>query len=112
MKVLTTRQLNRALLARQQLLSRSSASMPRVLEMMGGLQAQYAPAIYVGLWSRMAALERSRVTTALERRSIVQGTMMRSTIHVVSATDYWPLVVATDEARRQWFARVYRGPYS
>ncbi len=79
---------------------------------MGGLQAQYAPAIYVGLWSRMADLERGRVTAALERRQIVQGTMMRATIHAVSASDYWPLMVATREGRRQWFLRVYRGPYS
>jgi hypothetical protein len=50
MKVLTARQLNRALLDRQMLLDRSTASIPRVLERMGGLQAQYAPAIYVGLW--------------------------------------------------------------
>ncbi|HUP16705.1 MAG TPA: winged helix DNA-binding domain-containing protein [Acidimicrobiia bacterium] len=112
MTVLTTGQLNRALLARQMLLSRSTAAIPRVLERMAGLQAQYAPAIYVGLWSRMAGLHRPQVTRALERRLIVQGTMMRSTIHVVSASDYWPLMVATDEARRQWFARVYRGPYS
>jgi len=109
--VLTSRQLNRALLARQMLLKRATASIPRVLERMAGLQAQYAPATYVGLWSRMEGLERARVTAALERRSIVQGTMMRSTIHVVSAGDYWPFMVATDEARRQWFARVYRGPY-
>ena len=111
MRVLSTRELNRALLARQMLLKRATASIPRVLERMAGLQAQYAPAIYVGLWSRMVDLERSQVTAALERRSIVQGTMMRSTIHVVSASDYWPFMVATDEARRQWFARVYRGPY-
>ena len=110
-KVLSTRQLNRALLARQMLLGRSHASLPRALENMGGLQAQYAPAIYVGLWSRTAGLERAHVTTALERRSIVQGTMMRSTIHVVSARDYWPLMIATGEARQQWFTRVYRGPH-
>jgi winged helix DNA-binding protein len=111
MKVLSTRQLNRALLARQKLLERSITSIPRALEAMGGLQAQYAPAIYVGLWSRMANLERTRVTAALERRQIVQGTMMRATIHAVSARDYWPLTVATREGRRQWFLRVYRGPY-
>jgi hypothetical protein len=60
----------------------------------------------------MEGLDRAQVTAALERRLIVQGTMMRSTIHVVSARDYWPLMVATDEARRQWFARVYPGPHS
>ena len=36
--------------------------------------------------------------------------MMRSTIHVVSAGDYWPLMVATDEARRQWFLPGLPGP--
>ena len=112
MTTLTTRQLNRALLARQMLLARSTDPIPRVLERMGGLQAQYAPAIYVGLWSRMMGLERDRVTAALEKRSVVQGTMMRSTIHAVSASDYWPLMVATGQARRDWFARVYEGPYS
>ena len=112
MSVLSTRQLNRSLLARQMLLKRSRASIPQVLERMGGLQAQYAPAIYIGLWSRRAGLQRPDVTKSLERRLIVQGTMMRSTIHVVSASDYWPLMVATDEARRQWFAKVYRGPNS
>jgi hypothetical protein len=111
-KVLTTRQLNRALLARQMLLARSTYPIPRVLERMGGLQAQYAPAIYVGLWSRMVGLTRDQVTSALEKRSVVQGTMMRSTIHVVSAGDYWPLMVATGPARRDWFARVYEGPYT
>lgn len=93
------------------LLQRSTASIPKVLERMGGLQAQYAPAIYVGLWSRMARLQRQEVTKALERRLIVQGTMMRTTIHAVAAGDYWPLTLATREARRHWFLRVYRGPY-
>jgi len=41
--VLTTRELNRALLARQLLLKRSSLSVPKALEQMAGIQAQYAP---------------------------------------------------------------------
>ena len=40
------------------LLERSDLAVPRVLERMAGLQAQYAPAMYVGLWTRMAALDR------------------------------------------------------
>ena len=92
------------------LLQRSTATIPRVLERMGGLQAQYAPAIYVGLWSRMAGLERRKVTEALEMRRIVQATTLRATIHVVAAGDYWPQTVAIRQARRQWFLRVYRGP--
>src|SRR6266542_3098082 len=51
-RTLTQRELNRALLARQLLLERVRSPLPRVLERMGGLQAQYAPAMYIGLWTR------------------------------------------------------------
>ena len=51
-----------ALLARQMLLERVHAPIPRVLERMGGLQAQYAPSMYIGLWSRVEGLERDAVT--------------------------------------------------
>jgi Winged helix DNA-binding domain len=71
----------------------------------GGLQAQYAPSMYIGLWSRLDGLERDAVTRALERRGIVQGTLLRSTIHLVSATDYWPFVLAISDARRTWWLR-------
>ena len=53
-RTLTERELNRALLARQMLLGRVNSPIPRVLERMGGLQAQYAPSMYIGLWTRLA----------------------------------------------------------
>ena len=108
-RTLTQRQLNRALLARQLLLERPSAPVPRVLERMGCLQAQYAPSMYVGLWSRVEGLERNDVTRLLERRKIVQGTLMRQTIHLVSAADYWPLALAIRESRRENWLRTRRG---
>ncbi|HEY6583925.1 MAG TPA: winged helix DNA-binding domain-containing protein [Gaiellaceae bacterium] len=105
-RVLTQADLNRALLARQLLLRRARLSIPRALERMGGLQAQYAPSMYIGLWSRLERLERDAVTRGLERRSIVQGTLMRATIHLVSRADYWPLELAIAPGRRQWWERV------
>jgi hypothetical protein len=75
---------------------------------MGGLQAQYAPSMYIGLWSRVAGFERDALTRALERRSVVQGTLLRSTIHLVSARDWWPLTLAVERARREWWLRVSR----
>jgi hypothetical protein len=107
-RVLTQRELNRALLARQMLLERASLPLPRALERMGGLQAQYAPSMYVGLWSRVEGFERDALTRALERRSVVQGTLMRSTIHLVSARDYWPLALAVERPRREWWLKVNR----
>ncbi|MDQ2983555.1 MAG: winged helix DNA-binding domain-containing protein, partial [Actinomycetota bacterium] len=93
-RVLSQRELNRALLARQLLLERAPLSLPRALDRMGALQAQYAPSMYVGLWSRVQELDRGQLTRALVRRSVVQGTLMRLTIHLVSRGDYWPLSIA------------------
>jgi hypothetical protein len=111
-RVLSERELNRALLERQSLLERRRSPLPAAVERMGGVQAQYAPSIYVGLWSRVAGLERDQVTRALERRSIVQATLLRNTIHVVSPGDYWQFAEATRDSRRtSWLkAREKRGP--
>jgi hypothetical protein len=107
-RTLTRRDLNRALLARQLLLRREPLTLPAALERMGGLQAQYAPAMYIGLWSRVDGFRRADLTGALERREVVQGTLLRHTIHLVSAADFWPFAVAVREDRRAWFLRVTR----
>lgn len=106
---LTTRQLNRAVLARQLLLQRSRLTLKQALEQVAGLQAQYAPSMYIGLWTRMSGFQRSLLTTALEKRQVVQGTMMRATIHLVTAGDYWPLNVAIRQGRREWWIKATRG---
>ena len=106
-RTLTARELNRALLARQMLLERTKAPLPRVLERMGGLQAQYAPSMYIGLWARVEGLDRDAVTRALERRSIVQGSMMRATIHLVSRRDYWPFVIGIRRGLQEWWLRTH-----
>jgi DNA glycosylase AlkZ-like len=83
-----------------------------MLERMGGLQAQYAPSMYVGLWSRLEGFERAQLDRALMRRSVVQGTLMRSTIHLVSARDYWPFAVAIRRGRRELWLRGRQGRVS
>jgi hypothetical protein len=108
-RTLTGRDLNRALLARQLLLERAKLTIPQALERMGGLQAQYSPAMYLGLWSRVAGLERDAVSEALHRRRAVQATLLRATIHLVSARDYWPFAIGIRDARRAWFLRVTKG---
>jgi hypothetical protein len=106
--LLSTRALNRALLARQHLLERSASGLTEVVEQMGGIQAQYAPAGYIGLWSRVRDFTRPMLTHALEERHVVQATLMRTTIHMVSAADFWPMVVGTRRIRREWFEKVAR----
>jgi len=108
-RTLTETELNRALLARQLLLERASLPLPRALERVGGLQTQYAPSAYVALWSRLAGFRRDDLTTALEKRTVVQGTLMRATIHLVSARDYPLFADGVRAARREWWLRVHRG---
>jgi hypothetical protein len=108
-RVLTPRELNRSLLERQSLLQRKRLALPRALERIGGIQAQYAPSMYIGLWSRLAGFERDGLTRALERRTVVQGTLMRATIHLVSRADYWPLALGVREARRAGWLRSHKG---
>src|SRR5712664_1963765 len=103
---MTTRELNRALLARQFLLERSSLPLVQTIERIGGLQTQYAPSGYVGLWSRMRNFRRDALTTALGQRQVVQGTLLRSTIHLVSARDYWLFLAAVRQGRQEWWRRV------
>ncbi len=107
-RTLTERELNRAVLARQLLLERADLSIPRAVERVGGVQTQYAPSGYVGLWSRIAGFERQRYTEELERRRIVQATLMRSTIHTVSRRDYPLFAEGVRRARREWWLRATR----
>ncbi|TMB60422.1 MAG: winged helix DNA-binding domain-containing protein [Chloroflexi bacterium] len=74
-RTLTTRELNRALLARQ---------------------------------SRMRNFRRDALTEALQQRRVIQGTLLRSTIHMVSARDYWLFHAATRSSRQDWWRRVTR----
>ncbi len=104
--ILTPRALNRALLHRQMLLERSELPIERVVEGMGGIQMQYAPAGYIGLWSRMRDFGRPMLTRALEERRVIQATLMRATIHTVSAADFWAMRAAIRRINREWYSRV------
>jgi hypothetical protein len=111
-RVLSVRELNRALLARQLLLKRSSLSVPRLLEQVGGIQAQYAPSSYVRLWTNLKRFAMADLDRLLEERKVVQGTLMRSTIHLVSAADYWPIAEGIGPSRQEWWHRTFGKEFS
>ncbi|KRD77279.1 winged helix DNA-binding domain-containing protein [Lysobacter sp. Root983] len=85
---LDTRALNRALLQRQSLLQPSSASPLAMIERLGGLQAQAPNPPYLGLWSRLSEFRPQQLTELMQARQVVRATMMRGTLHLVSARDY------------------------
>src|SRR2546425_1606915 len=107
-RVLSTRALNRALLARQLLLERSRLPPARAIDQAGGLQTQYAPSPYVALWSRLHGFRRDALTKALEQRRIVQATMMRVTIHMASAHDFLLFIAGVKRSRQEWWVRTHR----
>jgi hypothetical protein len=88
MRVLTRRELNRATLARQLLLERRRIGVVAAVERLAGMQAQWAPAPYVGLWTRVEGFRREALERALLARRILRAVLMRGTIHLVSLGDY------------------------
>lgn len=105
--IISERGLNRAVLARQLLLERSPLSVPRALERIAGIQAQYAPSSYVRLWTCLRSFEMADLNRLLERKAVVQATLMRSTIHVVSRRDYWPFIEGVRPAQLEWWLRTW-----
>lgn len=106
LETLSERRLNRAVLARQHLLARAEKPMNEVIEDIAGLQTQYAPSGYIALWSRVAGFQRADLTRAMEQREVLHGTLMRVTIHSVTARDYWPTVYGIRRSRQEWVMRV------
>jgi hypothetical protein len=101
-RVLTERELNRATLARQLLLRRARLPLVRGVERIAGLQAQWAPAPYVGLWTRLEGFRREALERALRRNVVARGVLMRGTVHVVSYGDYARFAAALDVAPPAW----------
>jgi hypothetical protein len=86
--VLTKRDLNRALLARQLLLERQELPAADAIARVAGLQAQASVPPFVGLWTRLAGFDESELQRLIDEREVVRATLMRHTIHFVAAGDY------------------------
>jgi len=104
---LDARALGRATLARQHLLERAPAGLGVVdlVERVGGLQAQEPASPSIALWTRRQAFAADELDAAIASRQIVKGTLMRTTLHVVSSADHRLLRPAvaptTSRIRRQ-----------
>lgn len=85
---LTNRQLNRALLARQMLLSREKITTLAAIERLVGLQAQVPRPPFGGLWTRIQHFQREHLLDLFQTKKVVRATAMRGTIHLLTASDY------------------------
>lgn len=84
----TLRELNRWTLARQMLLERHELEPVEGIRRLAGMQAQYSPAPYVGLWSRLRGFQREDLHEALDRDRVLKATLMRGTLHLVPADEF------------------------
>lgn len=103
-RVLTLRELNRATLARQLLLSRRRLTPSRVLEELVGMQAQWPSAPYVGIWTRTTSFRPVLLERELVKGAVLKANLMRQTLHLVTRRDYALLRAAISESRHpdQW----------
>jgi Winged helix DNA-binding domain len=86
--VLSLRALNRATLARQLLLDRAPLDPVTAIERLAGLQAQEPVSPSLALLARLEPFDPAALRAAFADRRLVKATLMRATLHVVSATDY------------------------
>ncbi len=86
-QVLSRRALNRALLARQLLLTRQRRSAAAAIEHLVGMQAQAPNLPYVGLWARLQGFKHEELSELVRTRRVVRISLMRNTIHLVTTRD-------------------------
>jgi hypothetical protein len=107
--ILTLRELNRATLARQLLLERARIGVVDAIERLAALQAQWAPSPYIALWSRLKDFRRETLWSAIERHDVIRARLMRGTLHLVSARDFYAYAVATQDLQRGAWHRLQIG---
>jgi DNA glycosylase AlkZ-like len=78
----------------------------RAVDRIGAIQAQDVTAPYGALHARLEGFRREALDRALERRLVVKATLMRGTLHLVSARDYAPFVAALLPSLRTQYAGV------
>jgi hypothetical protein len=98
---LTARRLNRATLQRQLLLKRSRLGVVDAVRAVAALQAQSPAGPYIGLWNRIASFDAADLDLAYARHQVVKASLMRMTVHAVTAADYPAFHVAMVEDLRR-----------
>ena len=102
--LLTRRQLNRALLERQWLLRRRAVSAEEGIEHLIAIQAQEPPDPYTALWSRLEGFRPQELSDLIAtKRAVRAPSMLRTTIHLLTARDWLRLRPVLQVVQEQGF---------
>ena len=105
-RTLTLRELNRATLERQLLLRRRRLPVGQGIERLVGMQAQWPPSPYIGLWTRIDGFRRETLERLLRSGQVLKPAVMRGTLHLVTARDY-PVFYAAFREMNTWFGPLH-----
>ena len=84
------------------LLERAELDAVTAIERLAGMQAQYSPSPYIGLWSRVRGFKREELEAALAAHLVYKATLMRGTLHLVSARQFDLFRLASRFPRHVW----------
>jgi Winged helix DNA-binding domain len=84
------------------LLERVELDAVTAIERLAGMQAQYSPSPYIGLWSRVRDFKREELEVALADQLVYKATLMRGTLHLVSARQFDLFRIASRFPRHVW----------
>ena len=87
-RIVSDRELNRATLARQMLQRRQAVDAVTAVGRLCALQAQAPASPYLALWTRLQDFDPAELDAAFDRGTVVKTTLMRSTLHAVTAADH------------------------
>jgi hypothetical protein len=107
-QVLSKRQLNRALLARQCLLERTRTPALEMVERLVGMQAQVPENPYVALHARIEGFDPQELSAAVADGRAVRAQLLRATIHLVSERDRAAIAPVTGDV----LARTFKSQFS
>jgi winged helix DNA-binding protein len=85
---LTANELNRATLLRQLLLRRERVEAATAVRRVVALQAQEPASPYLALWNRVDGFDGAALDRAFADRDVVKASVVRITLHAVTAGDY------------------------
>jgi hypothetical protein len=110
---LTDRALGRAVLARQGLVERRPPGVVEAVEAIGALQAQSWPGLPAALFSRVRDFAPEQLHEALQARVLVSGTLLRGTLHLVSAREHPEYAAVVEAGTKVGWRRATkeRGPH-